>query len=284
MLGRVHRVRLEHQGMSIRCGASRRTVLTVPLISMFVSIPPSPARSWTYDEAWEGVCKEGREQSPIDLSFSSAGGLNTATDDREPHEMHLRYPTGQVSGEVVNNGHGSPQINFKDANVCVEWNGETFILDQVHFHHPGEHRLGKQDFDMEAHLVHRNRDSTSENSILVIGVFLERGKRRCELLDRAMDNVLMAPSPSSSSVGSKDGQGYALRSLLPAGGEYIWYKGSLTTPPCTENVSWLVGVEPVSIGPDQLERFVEFGDMQRNARAVQGSLQNRLSHRVRVIQ
>lgn len=276
-------MRLKHQGMTVRCGASRRTVLTVPLVSMLF-VPPSPARSWTYDEAWEGMCKEGREQSPIDLSFSSAGGMNTATVHREPHGMHIRYPLEQVSGEVVNNGHGSPQINFSDDDICVEWNDETFILDQLHFHHPGEHRVGKQSFDMEAHLVHRNRDSKGEYSILVIGVFLERGERRCELLDRAMDDALMAPSPSSSDVGSEYGKGYALRSLLPTGGEYIWYRGSLTTPPCTENVSWLVGVEPVSITPDQLERFVEFGGTQKNARAVQGSLQDRLSHHVRVIE
>ena len=278
----MHRVRLQYQGMRVTSPVSRRTVLTVPpLISMLV-IPPSPARSWTYDEAWEGICREGREQSPIDLSFSSDDGKEKAEDG-----LRIRYPSGRVPGEVVNNGHGSPQINFHDDEVCVVWNGETFVLDQVHFHHPGEHRVvGKQAFDMEAHLVHRNRDSTSENRILVIGVLLERGERRCEVLDRAMDDALMSSSSSSSSssgIGSKDGRGFALRSLLPTGGEYIWYRGSLTTPPCTENVSWLIGVDPVSITPGQLERFIDFGGTENNARVVQGRLQDRVRHPVRVL-
>jgi len=174
----------------------------------------------------------GKNQSPIDLT-----GLVEA--DLEP--IQFAYEAG--GGEILNNGH-TVQVNCAPGST-IEVDGHVFELNQFHFHVPSENRIEGKSFPMEAHLVHRDKDG----NLAVVAVMLGEG----------------APNPALEAawakMPAKEGDKHALteavsaESLLPANRDHYRFNGSLTTPPCTEGVWWLVMKQPVSASKEQIERF-----------------------------
>jgi carbonic anhydrase len=174
----------------------------------------------------------GKNQSPIDLS----GFVEAYLDP-----IRFAYQAG--GAEILNNGH-TVQVNYAPGST-IELNGHTFELKQFHFHTPSENHVNGKSFPMEAHLVHADADG----NYAVVAVVFEEGAPN-EALESAwarMPEKVGDKNPISDPVSAD--------LLLPQGHQYYRFNGSLTTPPCTEGVWWLVLKDPVSASKEQIERF-----------------------------
>ena len=191
------------------------------------------------------LCKTGKNQSPIDITSASKADLPS-----------IQFAYRPAPLRIINNGH-SIQVNFPEVSF-ITVGGKQYQLEQFHFHHPSEERIKGTNFDMGVHLVHKN----AEGKLAVVGVLLQKGQANpfIETLwehlpgeegkEEVSEKVMIDPSE-----------------LLPAQRGYYTYAGSLTTPPCTEGVTWLVLKTPAKISPVQVNRFAHFHE--HNARPVQ---------------
>jgi carbonic anhydrase len=158
---------------------------------------------------------------------------------------------------VVDNGH-TIQVNVGAGN-SIEVLGRRFELVQFHFHRPSEERIDGRQFDMVAHLVHKDLDGR----LAVVAVLLDRGSAQ-PLVQTIWNNLPLEKGDEVAAKGSID-----LNALLPAERAYFTYMGSLTTPPCSEGVLWMVLKKPVQISAAQIGIFARLYPM--NARPIQSA-------------
>ena len=157
---------------------------------------------------------------------------------------------------VVNNGHTIQVDVVGDNSITVR--GSSYKLLQFHFHHPSEERINQKVFSMVAHLVHRN----AEGQLAVVAVLLDPGTAN-SLINKVWTYMpLDAGDKVRMPAGLLD-----LSELLPKDQRYYQFLGSLTTPPCTEGVLWLVLKQPTTVSPEQIKLFSQL--YPRNARPVQ---------------
>lgn len=203
---------------------------------------------WAELSAEYEACGKGRNQSPVDLR----GALDT---DLEPVEFH--YESGMK--DIVNNGH-TVQINMSPGSF-IKLDGEQYTLKQFHFHAPSENRIEGRSFPLEGHFVHVNRDG---DLAVVAVMFTEDG-------DGGPLRSLWQQLPARSGD-QKDLSSLKLpdaSSILPADRSYYRFNGSLTTPPCSEGVLWLVMKEPVAVSAEQAAAFRQAIGGHANNRPVQ---------------
>jgi len=211
-----------------------------------------PANWGSLDEAFN-ACATGAEQSPIDLVPGAAADSPT-----------VEFDYGPRIATVVNNGY-TIQVNV-DRGSGIVLDGVRYELLQFHFHHGSEHTVGGVRLPMEMHLVHRS----DRGALAVVGVLLEEGAANAPLAP-IWDRF---PRQANWAVALPEAVDAA--ALLP-GPRTAWrYRGSLTTPPCTEGVSWIVMTEPVPLSAAQV---AEFGAIYpRNFRPVRPLNQRTLAH------
>jgi len=213
---------------------------------------------WAYEgeggpEAWGQLksefktCAVGKRQSPIHIQES-----NTLQGPAEA--IQFSYQPSQ--GTVVNNGH-TIQVDVI-GNNSITVRGSSYRLLQFHFHHPSEERINHKVYSMVAHLVHRN----AEGQLAVVAVLLDPGAAN-SLINKVWTYM---PLDSGDSVRMPDGL-LDLNELLPKDQRYYQFLGSLTTPPCTEGVLWLVLKQPSTVSAEQLKLFSQL--YANNARPVQ---------------
>jgi carbonic anhydrase len=191
------------------------------------------------------LCRNGKEQSPIDI--------------REPHNSDLQpihFDYSPVPLKIINNGH-TIQINVKTGGG-ITIGGAQYQLVQFHFHKPSEEAIDGKHFDMVAHLVHQD----AGGKLAVVAVLLKSGKEN--LLIRSLWNNLPAEEGKEYSPGIVT---VNVASLLPADQSYYTFAGSLTTPPCSEGVTWYVLKSPVQVSASQIAAFGKLFPM--NARPIQ---------------
>jgi len=218
-------------------------------------LPDGHAAHWSYGgaggpEQWGqlkpefSTCSSGTRQSPIDIR----SGVRV---DLEPIQFDYR-PSGF---RVVDNGH-TIQVNLEGGN-SIEVQGRRYDLVQFHFHRPSEERIDGRQFDMVAHLVHKD----PEGRLAVVAVLLDRGSAH-PLVQTVWNNLPLEKGTEVSVRAALD-----MNHLLPADRRYFTYMGSLTTPPCSEGVLWMVMQQPVPIATDQIGVFSRLYPM--NARPIQ---------------
>jgi carbonic anhydrase len=176
-------------------------------------------------------CGEGKQQSPINLVSSNAKRLK--------HPITFAYQ--DMVGEVENNGH-SIELDFS-GGPFVEMEGIRFYLRQMHFHAKSEHALEGVFYPAELHIVHESHDK----ELLVLGFFLE-------LDDKNFDHYgffRSLPRVGEKKISDK----IQLAKLVQFNGAHFYYRGSLTTPPCTENVRWVVFDKHIKLSSAQLKSF-----------------------------
>ncbi|MGQ0664959.1 MAG: carbonic anhydrase [Pseudomonadota bacterium] len=189
------------------------------------------------------VCELGMEQTPIDLAGAiraELGGVEVAFGD-----MPLR---------IVNNGH-TIQVNCAPGSAA-RINGTRYELLQFHFHHPSEHLLSGKSFELECHFVHRS----GAGDLAVVGVFIKQGAHN-EALAPIWDAMPREAGPERTAGTVRPAD------LLPRARGYFRYAGSLTTPPCSEGLTWTVFKDPIEASSEQIRRFAQLFPM--NARPVQ---------------
>jgi len=183
------------------------------------------------------ACGEGAQQSPTNIDAKAA--IATKVGD-----IAFNYQPSPL--EIVNNGH-TVQVNFAPGS-SIQFKGKTFELLQFHFHSPSEHQIDYRYFDMEAHLVHKSADG----ALAVIGVMLERGESN-PVMDAVWEHIPHEINKPKSVVGAL----VNAETLLPANrNAYYHYMGSLTTPPCSEIVNWIVMQDSISVTDGQVTTFV----------------------------
>lgn len=196
----------------------------------------------------------GSAQSPIDFRERDVTFV-----DRLP-AIRFSYPR---SADVTLVNTGSPDENATvradvPAGVAfITLRGVRYDLLQFHWHTPSEHEVEGQDTPLEMHFVHRRADG----SLLVIGVFIERGR-----VNRSIDPIFRELPEGSGET--SDISGVRLKGLLPNERASFRYAGSLTTPPFTEGVQWIVLADPIRLSRRQIGAFRELFE-EGNSREVQ---------------
>jgi len=191
------------------------------------------------------VCALGECQSPIDVVDPTPARL-----------PRIEFNYRAVALRVLNNGHTVEVPSGGESWITVE--GTRYVLQQFHFHTPGEHTLGGRPFDMEIHLVHKSDDGT----LAVLGVLVERGREHPGL-GLLADRLPAAPGEVHRTEDLK----FNAIVLLPAVRQTVRYEGSLTTPPCSEGVQWFLFNTPIEASETQLAAF--HAVLGNNSRPVQ---------------
>jgi len=202
-------------------------------------------KNWgALDPAWK-TCETGTIQSPVDLS-------------QQRTWMALPIDYVEAEGEIFNNGHTVEVELLQNNGNTLTLDGIEYPLVQYHFHTASEHRVLGRGYDMEMHLVHK----TADGQYAVIGVFLQRSASSgalapifATLPDIAVENVKY-PLPTFNPA-----------AFLPSTTAHYRYLGSLTTPPCSEGVKWIVMRDPVTVSDEDLAQLA--GQVSFNARYVQ---------------
>lgn len=192
------------------------------------------------------LCADGSAQSPIDIRDASALNL-----------VDIAFHYGESANNIFNNGH-TIQVNI-DAGSAIVYNGITYELLQFHFHSPSEHTIDGVSAPLEIHFVHQDPNS---GALAVVGILLSEGEDDNEAYAAVFDHL-----PAQVGAPEAAGEPIALAALLPEARAYYTYQGSLTTPPCSEIVRWLLLDTPVELSAGQIAAFTAIYDA--NARPVQ---------------
>lgn len=220
--------------------------------------PNQSEKPWAYQgetgpQAWGQLkpefklCTNGQRQSPINIDEPS-----TLQGPAEP--LQFRYQAS--TGSVVHNGHTLQVDVVGDNEVTVR--DSTFKLVQFHFHTPSEMRINDRNAAMVAHLVHKN----DKGQLAVVAVMLDPG------VANTVINTVWTYMPLDTGDRVRlPASAIDLNELLPKDQRYYQFIGSLTTPPCTEGVLWLVLKQATPISPEQLKLFTQL--FPHNARPVQ---------------
>jgi len=219
---------------------------------------PTPSASarpvhWNYSEEegpthWAvltpvyALCGSGKTQSPINLLPDANKGASdwkveyTTTSLQIGHNENVK--------ELINNGH-TIQVTTQEGSSIV-YAGKRYELKQVHFHTPSEHTINGKHTPMEIHLVHQSKD----DSLAVIGVLVNEGRHNSNF-DELIKYLPNAPGEKKTHDSVKINISIHVPKELYA----YHYIGSLTTPPCTEHVQWIVLKNPISMDKDQINAF-----------------------------
>ncbi|MES2262539.1 MAG: carbonic anhydrase family protein [Pseudomonadota bacterium] len=200
--------------------------------------------NWSKINSDWAACANGKRQSPIDIRDGMKVDLE---------QIAFEYRPSPFS--VQDNGH-TVQVTMGGGNFITVGN-RMYELMQFHFHRPSEERINGRGFEMVMHLVHKD----GEGHYAVLALLLERGKPQ-PVVQTVWNNLPLEKGDVMAPAIVLDPN-----ELLPQRRDYYTYMGSLTTPPCTENVLWLVMKEPVQASPAQMALFSRLYPL--NARPVQ---------------
>lgn len=239
-------------------GCSFEEVDASPASESTLAEPSSDAlHQWSYDgelgpthwsdlDAKWALCGDGSTQSPIDIPESIA--------PKPMSDLSIEYEPSEL--QLVNNGH-TIQVNSEPGSRIVV-GGVPYELMQFHFHAHSEHRVGGRFAPLELHLVHR----AASGALAVVGILVEQGEP-----NQALAPVFAGlPKQSGSMLQLLDGP-FDASDLLPLDLTGFRYDGSLTTPPCTEQVDWHVLSTRLSASAEQIEMFTAL--YANNARPLQ---------------
>ncbi|MEY8876895.1 MAG: carbonic anhydrase, partial [Leptothrix sp. (in: b-proteobacteria)] len=148
------------------------------------------------------------------------------------------------------------RVNVAPGN-SIEVGGRRYDLVQFHFHRPSEERINGKQFDLVAHLVHKD----PQGHLAVIAVLMNQGRQH-PLVQMVWNNLPLEKNEAAPAAAPLD-----MNLLLPEDRRYYTYMGSLTTPPCSEGVLWMVFKNPAQLSSDQLAIFSRLYPM--NARPIQ---------------
>jgi carbonic anhydrase len=202
------------------------------------------AHEWGYDGSegpknWGDLnpkfapCKTGHRQSPIDIRNARKADLPA---------IEFMYKPSPL--DIIDNGH-TVMINYAPGS-SIRVNGKQYELKQFHFHRPSEEKINGKSYDMVVHLVHADQDG----NLAVVAVLLQQGTDN--QLIRELWKVL--PAEKDKEEMHQDIQ-IDVKGILPADKGYYTFQGSLTTPPCSEGVTWFVLKQPVTVSVAEIAQF-----------------------------
>ena len=209
-------------------------------------------RLWGFLEDAYRECRIGHQQSPIDIVMPH----------HADHQEDLIFQYSDNAFQVVMTEHGL-RIENLGINRLV-FNQRTYRLRQFHFHDPSEHHIHGKEYPMEIHLVHE--DATGH--LLVVAVLVNLGKENSTLA-RIQNWVQQDEKPRAINNVEKSHDSIELnvQDFIPHTTHHFSYHGSLTTPPCTQGVQWILLRTPIDLSQNQLDWFASLTGV--NARPIQ---------------
>jgi carbonic anhydrase len=222
-------------------------------------------QKWEYEgvtgpDHWMSLCDDYAECSGI---FQSPVNLTAALPD--PALKAIAFNYSDLETEIEFNGH-TIEFETKKGNCTLNLNGTIYKLQQFHFHTHSEHAVDGAFAGMEMHLVHED----AAGNRVVVGVLFEEGAENA-FLSRFMDHL---PNKTTTKHSSSDE--YNPAEVFPSNRSYFTYPGSLTTPPCTQNVIWFVLENPVEASAEQIGVFE--ATMHENFRPVRPLQERAIRH------
>jgi carbonic anhydrase len=203
---------------------------------------------WSYEgetgpEHWGDIdpdyarCANGKEQSPINIETLHV------VKDKKMADPDIHYKPTLFS--LRNDGRtiqGAPST--LDNSIVLD--NEEYQLTQFHFHTPSEHQFNRQHFDMELHFVHKS----ANHQIAVLGLMIKEGETN-SYLENAWNLIPRVKTTKEVKLTEP----IDLMKLLPKEKDSFQYNGSLTTPPCSEGVKWVILKEPIEMSKEQIDQF-----------------------------
>lgn len=205
-------------------------------------------RFWADLSAEYALCKTGRNQSPINLKDQAAVG----TTGLAGFDVYYR----ETALKIIDTGH-TVQVNIPLGSY-IKINGHRYELVHYNFHTPSEHQKDGFNYPMEMHLVHRD----GEGNLAIIGIIFQEG----ETNETLADLMRFLPDKENKQVIHEEVKIHPAK-FFPLDKRFYKYSGSLTTPPCSEGVYWMVFKQPVEASVRQLEKMNEY--LGANARPIQ---------------
>ena len=239
-------------------GNTLRTItLLCSLLLSSTALVGADKTHWSYD-AHEGpanwgdlspnyaTCKTGKHQSPVNIHGTTATKLADIQFSYQPTPL-----------DVVNNGH-TIQVNYAKGSM-FSLAGKNYQLLQLHFHSPSEHTVDGNPYDMVAHLVHQAADG----QLGVIGILMKIGNANPVI------SSIWQHMPNRTDEQTKADIKINAANLLPSKHSYYNYSGSLTTPPCSEGVNWMIMQTPIEVSAEQVAAFTNlFANSTRPIQAI----------------
>jgi carbonic anhydrase len=179
----------------------------------------------------------GKHQSPVNIIE-----INTKQGDKRAMALEFIYEDSTRIHDVVNNGH-SIQYNFELGDY-INFKGQQYDLKQIHFHEPSEHTINGVRYPIEMHMVHAGKDG----ELTVLGIMGIEGENSAPF--QFLENYLPVKTGETKTIDTP----FNLNLNLPEDNQaFYYYKGSLTTPPCSENVNWIVFKNPITLSVEQVK-------------------------------
>ncbi|RUM55450.1 MAG: hypothetical protein DSY40_03970 [Nautilia sp.] len=179
------------------------------------------------------MCAIGKQQTPINIK---------ATKIESYKFIDMEYEHGAKN--VINNGH-TVQVNVKEGNI-IKIDGKEYELKQFHFHTPSENHIKGKEYPLEAHFVHASKDG----KLAVISVMFKENEEN-KILSKIWSKFpLKKGEKVELELSAND-----IKNLMPSNKSYYKFMGSLTTPPCSEGVTWIVFKNPVNVSKEQVKAF-----------------------------
>jgi len=216
----------------------------------------APKHIWDYGDAfgpnhWGDLspefakCKEGVHQSPVDIRNPQKADLPPIRFDYKPSPLR-----------IIDNGH-TIMVDYAPGSFIFV-GSSRYELKQFHFHIPSEEKINGEVFDMSVHLVHAD----AQGNLAVVAVLLQEGE------DNPLIRELWNDLPSEKEKEALlDKIEIDVSRVLPTDRGYYTFSGSLTTPPCTEDVTWFVLKNPVTVSAAEIKQFSQV--YRHNARPTQ---------------
>jgi carbonic anhydrase len=227
----------------------KRPILVILCCMLFLIVAGAlqehhPEHIWDYGETvgpdhWGNLkpefalCKDGHHQSPIDIRNPQKTNLPPIRFDYKPSPLH-----------IIDNGH-TIMVNYGPGSFLTVGD-KKYFLQQFHFHRPSEEKINGVAFDMTVHLVHTD----SEGKLAVVAVLLQQGEDNP--LVRELWNDLPKEKEKEEFL---DNIQIDVSRILPSDHGYYTFSGSLTTPPCTEDVTWYVLKHPTTVSAAEIQQF-----------------------------
>jgi carbonic anhydrase len=217
-------------------------------LSLVLLLSMATATEWSYKgktgpDRWGKLskefikCEKGIEQSPIDIHSSNV------KQQKRDFSFSIYYKPTTV--RIKNTGHTIEVWTSGKNDNFIKLNGTIFHLTQFHFHSPSEHQIDSKSHPMEIHFVNKSNDG----KLAVLTLFVKAGKQNGPL--ESIFQNLPKEKAQETVVKTK----IHLNDLFLKKSIYYQYEGSLTTPPCSEEVQWIIFREPIGISRGQLDSF-----------------------------
>lgn len=262
--------------------ARRKIYLKCALIS-FPFLIASSAQHWGYTdqkiiepEAWgdiEGaeLCnpEKGTRQSPIGLNLKSKSYATTNQTISLHYDNNLEFMVFHnrhtIQATLVNK-QSSNRLSQPKVVVTKGKGSAIYHLRQFHLHRPSEHQIdsgnGHEASFAELHFVHEHSSKPGQLLVLAVLVKIAQQGEATEMPSKVINNLVQAYKQSSDYLTGLSALKLNVQNLLTSSDKFVTYKGSLTTPPCSENVTWVVLTEPLYVSEKDvklLQQYISIG-------------------------